>query len=183
MQRWVLVILSSLLLLLAGCGPAQTDSVREVEAAPLPTAEAAPPLDNCPITRPPDPPFYAPAPYSAEAPWPGMVWYGSEALWTVIPTDGIWTGLPRNPTGYTQKIVWWREGYDWRAEPQPALTMRAERLDEPAPPVEVSDASNAFAEDMGSAIMTGIGFPTLGCWKITGHYRQASLSFVVWLAP
>lgn len=181
MQRWTLFIILSLLL--AGCGAAETSSRPAAQAAALPTPEAAGPPASCPVTRPPEPPFLAPEPYAAEAPWPGMVWYGSAALWTVIPTDGVWAGLPDNPTGYTQKIVWWREGYDWQSEPQPALTMRAERLDEPAPPVEVSHASNAFAEDMGSAIMTGIDFPTLGCWQISGTYRKTSLSFVVWLAP
>jgi len=28
-----------------------------------------------------------------------------------------------------------------------------------------------------------VDLPTLGCWKITGKYSDAELSFVVWVAP
>jgi hypothetical protein len=33
------------------------------------------------------------------------------------------------------------------------------------------------------AMMTGVDFPSLGCWKITGKYKKSELSFVVWVAP
>jgi hypothetical protein len=32
-------------------------------------------------------------------------------------------------------------------------------------------------------MLVGIDLPTLGCWKITGKYADAELSFVVWVAP
>jgi len=113
----------------------------------------------------------------------GEFWYGSNSLWTEVRQNGIWEALPHNPEGYTQKVFWWRNGYVWTDEPEPALTMTAERLDAKVPIVSASKATNAHASDIGSAMLVGIDLPSLGCWKITGKYRDAELSFVVWVAP
>jgi hypothetical protein len=56
-------------------------------------------------------------------------------------------------------------------------------LDAEAPPLSVSRATNAFAEDIQSAMLVGVDFPALGCWEITGRYADAQLRFVVWVAP
>jgi hypothetical protein len=29
--------------------------------------------------------------------------------------------------------------------------------------------------------MTGINFPTTGCWEITGRYESDEVTFVVWV--
>ena len=97
--------------------------------------------------------------------------------------NGTWEALPHNPEGYTQKVFWWREGYSVGEEPEPALTVTAERLDGKVPSIQGSKATNASASDIGSAMLVGVDLPTLGCWKITGKYRDAELSFVVWAAP
>jgi hypothetical protein len=140
------------------------------------------PPDTCLVTPPPGPPFTPPPPYSPQAP-AGYAWYGTQSLWTAIPDTGVWYGLPQHPGGYTQKLAWWRKGYDWRAEPQPKLTVSGRRLDAPAPPFKFSDATNAFAEDIGSAMLIGVDIPTLGCWEVTGQYVGRELSYVVWVAP
>jgi hypothetical protein len=31
-------------------------------------------------------------------------------------------------------------------------------------------------------MVAGIFIPTLGCWRITGHYRGEELSYVVWVS-
>lgn len=145
-------------------------------------------LDACPVTRPPDPRFTPPSPYS-KYPSAGEFWYGTPSLWTAVPGDGVWYALPHNPEGYTQKVFWWREGYSWTDEPEPQLTVTGRRLDagEPsvreAQPLNVSKATNAFASDIGSAMLVGVDFPTLGCWEITGSYADADLSFVIEVAP
>ena len=195
-----ILILASLL---AGCAPsanAQSEEVKAVDwsnaPAGLPDRVASNPADSaksetlsidapadCPITLPQDPPFTAPAPYSPNAPFAGEFWYGSNSLWTAVPQNGVWAGLPHNPEVYTQKVFWWREGYIWTEEPEPALTVTGERLDATAPPLNVSKATNAYAGDIGSAMLVGVDFPTLGCWKITGQYEKTELSFVVWVAP
>ena len=97
--------------------------------------------------------------------------------------NGIWEALPHNPQGYTQKVFWWREGYVWNDEPEPALIVSGERLDAASPPLMASKATNAYAGDIGSAMLVGVDLPTLGCWKITGKYSDSQLSFVVWVAP
>jgi hypothetical protein len=133
------------------------------EPLPTPTSQAPDrasfqvpddPPDTCLVTPPPGPPFTPPPPYS-----------------------------PQAPAGYTQKLAWWRKGYDWRAEPQPKLTVSGRRLDAPAPPFKFSDATNAFAEDIGSTMLIGVAIPTLGCWEVTGQYVGRELSYVVWVAP
>jgi hypothetical protein len=157
-----------------------------VKPEPTPTAQteivSSTPPETCPITLPQDPPFVPPAPYS-DLGFEGEFWYGSPALWTAIRHNGTWEALPHNPEGYTQKVFWWRDGYVWNEEPEPELIVTGERLDAMAPPLKSSKATNAYASDIGSAMLTGVDLPTVGCWKITGKYKDAELSFVVWVAP
>jgi len=141
------------------------------------------PPKTCPVTRPQAPQFTPPAPYPRYAPSPDSFWYGTDTLWTAVPKTGVWSGLPDNPGGYTQKVFWWREGYSWTEEPEPHLVLMGRRLDATAPPLNASRATNAFAEDIQSAMLVGVGFPTLGCWELTGRYAGAELSIVVWVAP
>ncbi len=141
------------------------------------------PPDTCPVTQPPDPPFTPPQPYSARVPWGSEFLYGTNSLWTALPRDGVWFWLPHNPEGYTQKVWWWRKVYSWTKEPEPDLTATGRRLDADAPPLRASKATNAYADDIGSTMLVGVGIPTLGCWEITGQYADARLSFVVWVAP
>lgn len=148
-----------------------------------PTAFPALPPATCAVTQLPAPPFIPPAPYPPTSPGTRYVWYGTESLWTTIPKNGVWDGLPHNPEGYTQKILWWRKGYVWTEEPQPALTVTGRRLDAAASALNVARATNAYAEDIKSAMLVGVDFPTLGCWEITGTYADQQLSFVVWVAP
>jgi hypothetical protein len=155
--------------------------------APTATPEdlAAIPPASCPVTRPPEPPFSAPPPYPPAPPpvYAGQFWYGTEELWTLLRADGLWQRLPRHNGAYGQKVFWWRQGYDWRVEPEPALTVTGRRLDAPAPPFASSGATNGFRDDIGSFMLVGVGIPTAGCWEITGRTAGAELSFVVWVAP
>jgi len=185
-----------MLVLLAGCASANTS--RSIEDYRMPTdvptteeltatvqarIDASTPPKDCPITTPGKATFQAPKPYSTDAPWEGIFWYGTEGLWTALHTNGVWDGLPHNPTGYTQKIMWWSESYVLKDELQPALTVTGRRLDAEAHPLITYGATNAYAEDIGDAMLTGVDFPTLGCWEITGRYRKSELKFVVWIAP
>lgn len=187
-----------LLSLLTGC--AYTANAREVGAteADSPSAnlveESNPSIPakhetasedvptDCPVTISPIPSFVPPPPYSSLG-FEGNFWFGTESLWTALPADGVLSDLPKNPQGYTQKIFWWRDGYIWNEETEPQLTVSGERLDSKAPPLITSKATNAYAEDIGSAMLVGVDFPTPGCWKITGQYGKAELTFVVWVMP
>ena len=176
MKRTSVVISTAVfILLMVGCvnGSSAPDTVESVQTA----------LPNCPVTVPQAPAFTPPPPYDSLNSFTDHFWYGSNSLWTILPENGAWDSLPHNPTGYTQKILWWREGYVWDQEPEPSLSVTGERLDESAPPMITYKATNAFASDIGSAMLVGVDFPTLGCWKITGQYNNVELSFVVWVAP
>lgn len=136
---------------------------------------------SCPVTQPPDPPYTPPPSYSS--PEEGAFWYGSDALWTMLPLDGTWRGLPFSDNGYTQKTFWWQQGYDWQADPQPDLTVTGKRLDASAPPLLASGATNGYNPDLGSFMLVGVDIPTDGCWEITGQAGDQSLSFIVWVEP
>ena len=185
--------------LLAGCAPkalVQPAEVRALEnptsteltqeSTPIPstTVEVVPhdPPPSCPVTTPQDPAFVPPSPYDSLG-FEGEFWYGSDSLWTAVRYNGVWEALPHNPNGYTQKVFWWRDGYVWTEEPEPELIVTGERLDAPAPALMGSKGTNAYASDIGSAMLVGVDLPTLGCWKLTGKYGDAELSFVVWVAP
>ena len=184
--------------LLVGCANPQPQEVKALEEYRMPTDIPAPveltqtveaevaskiPPADCPVTTTTILSFEAPEPYSSVAPWDGIFWFGSEDLWTALPTDGVWAGLPLNPDGYTQKIMWWSSLYDLPNEPEPALVVKGRRLDADAPSLRFYGATNAFAKDIGDAMLTGVEFPTLGCWEVTGQYKKTGLTFVVWLAP
>lgn len=163
-----LITLLCLVFLLTGC----TMIARPVE---LGTNN---PTDDCPVTQQPDLRFIPPRP-NREYPAIDEFWFGTNALWTALPENGVWSNLPKNPDGYVQKVFWWREGYSWTEEPEPNLSVTGRRLDATAPPLLVSRPTNAFAEDIQSAMLVGVGFPTVGCWEITGVYADAELTFVV----
>ena len=79
------------------------------------------PAETCPVTKLPSGPFVPPSPYQVEL-GAGQFWFGTKKLWTNLPIEGTWEGL-------RQKIFWWRDGYDWRAENPPQLTIAGRRLD------------------------------------------------------
>jgi hypothetical protein len=189
-KPYIFLSISILVSFLTGCAGNVAAQANEVAptSAPVkvePTAVAEvvsknPPA-SCPVTVPQDPAFTPPAPYDTLG-FKGYFWFGSNSLWTSLPQDGVWFGLPNNPEGYTQKVFWWREGYVWNEEREPNLVVTGERLDTSAPPLAGSKATNAYAGDIGSAMLVGVDFPTPGCWKITGRYNdEAELSFVVWV--
>jgi hypothetical protein len=68
---------------------------------------------DCPVTAPPNPPFVAPAPHQPIPDAPDF-WYGTEDFWTILRA-GAWRALPHNAHGYRQKLFFWSQGYDWRA--------------------------------------------------------------------
>jgi len=137
--------------------------------------------ESCPVTKPPTPAFVPPSPYPNET-TPGSLWFGTNKLWILLRTDGTWQGLPQWPDGtFRQKLFWWHEGYDLRETLHPPLKVTGKRLGSPAPPLQ-SGVSHGWTNDESHPFITnGINLPALGCWKITGRYADAELSFVVWV--
>ncbi len=146
------------------------------------TLESTPPA--CPVTRRPARPFVPPSPYPA-TPGPNSFWFGTEKLWTALPADGAWNGLPHytpEMPEYRQKLFWWREDYHWLSEPNPPLLIRGRRLNGLAV-FTTTCASNGFHGDWQSFMVAGIDIPTLGCWEITGEYKGDKLTYVIWVGP
>lgn len=170
-------------LAVAAAEDAQAEGPTTASEAAVEAELPAQPPDSCPVTTAPETPFVPPAPWPATAPYAGHFWYGSAGLWTMLLDDGVWDGLAESESGYGQKVVWWADGYYWKSEPEPALTATARRLDGEAGAVRVLPATNAYHADVESFMITGMDFPTPGCWEVTGQYRDATLSYVVWIAP
>ena len=106
--------------------------------------------------------FVPPSSYESNA-GAGTLWFGTDRLWTNLPANGTWRGLGH----YTP-------------EPQPNLKVTGRRLDAQAAPLMADRVNNVASEP--AALVVGINFPTLGCWEITGRYRDDTLTFVVWVA-
>jgi hypothetical protein len=134
--------------------------------------------DTCPVTAPSQGTSSLPATIVYE----GRFWFGTSALWTNLPTDGIWRGLPQEGDGYVQKTVFWREGYVAIDEPNPELIVSGRQLDAPSKTFSFSDATHGW-DETGDFMLMGISIPTEGCWEITAEYQEVQLTYVVEIVP
>ncbi|MDH5607256.1 MAG: hypothetical protein OEY93_10235 [Anaerolineae bacterium] len=109
--------------------------------------------------------------------YPSHFWYGTEALWTILPNDGIWR-LSFGEEGFGQKTFWWGEELSREEEPSPDLRVLAKKINGNEI-IEGEKVTYGYHEKLRSFILVGLDFPTAGCWEITGRYREDSLSFVI----
>jgi hypothetical protein len=150
---------------------------------PQTTATPAAASQGCDVTIP-DPPFIAPPPNPASPGTTGKVWYGSKDLWALLDSEGeVWdrTGWRPGSSAFSQKTFW--DSVNWPGvpgEPEPAITVSGTRLDGPGR-FTSGPATNAGNSELGDMMLVGIEIPSPGCWKITGRYRGAELSYVVWI--
>lgn len=141
---------------------------------------------KCPVTIPPQPGFVASEPekvtysehFPAPDPWPreypheGMVWYGSEELWTALAIDGDHS--PR-------KSVWWSDNFPGGVvEGEPEVWVTWTRLDTAEPTVidNGGKATNAFTPEEGWFMIAGGDPQEPGCWEVEATYKDAALSYV-----
>src|SRR5215469_1000129 len=151
-------------------------------ASKLLTSSLAAEQKRCPVTRPSDPPFVPPQPYSPTAGRDEFL-YGGPALWTVVYSNWhIHSG---------GKLPFFRQGFVWTTNVRPRLTVVARRLNGEGPLVWSDLPGSGFMEGKGSAgmfMVTGIDIPSSGCWEIGAQYIDESrdiqtLSYVVWVEP
>jgi hypothetical protein len=112
--------------------------------------------ERCAVTNPLEHPFVPPRPYLASS---GVNWFGTDRLWTFLPSDGIW--------GQGEKTFWFREEwgrYQGSDQRIPAIdttkfTVTARRLDGPAPllksvkreaPTEKRTGRHSWSEELTS---------------------------------
>jgi hypothetical protein len=139
----------------------------------------------CPVTLPPQPGFLATEPegltysehfratgWPREYPHEGMVWYGSEELWTALAIDG---------DHGERKSVWWSVNFPGGVvEEQPDVSVTWTRLDTEKPVVidNGGEATNAFTAQDGWFMIAGIDPNQPGCWHVEATYKGATLSYV-----
>ncbi|HEX5502145.1 MAG TPA: hypothetical protein VFW96_05955 [Thermomicrobiales bacterium] len=94
----------------------------------------------------------------------GQFWYGDDALWVVLPADGVL---------WSTKFGWWRTAHG-------QLSITGRRLDGPAPPLDAEIPSGYG--DAGFQV-SGLEFPTPGCWAVAGSVAGRELRFVARVYP
>jgi|ERR1700722_20355319 len=139
--------------------------------------------ESCPVTKHADQPFVPPAPYPRK-PSRDQFWFGTDRLWTALPESGAWIGLghytPSDPS-FRQKLAFWRQGFVALAKTQAKLTVSGRRIDSAAQPLQTDGPGTPSWRGDDQFLMTGINFPTAGCWEITGRYENDEMTFVVWV--
>ena len=105
--------------------------------------------------------------------------YGNDALWTslwiwgngvvLVPPDAV------GASGWMGDLKW-----AWYRFIPGNLTIDGRRLDAPAPPMR-ANISDGYGDSGFEA--TGLIFPSGGCWEVTGHVGDRSLTFVILVVP
>ena len=124
-------------------------------------------------------------------PWPqSATWYGSEGLAVMLTPDGT-LSTTKPGASLAVKYFWYSgslasggdlEAYQPGSESE--FVGKVERLDEGPNDAVMSSPTNAGGDSLGAwTILTGIDFPSPGCWKVTGNFRGQTLSFVVETVP
>lgn len=146
----------------------------------LPGKEETPIPDSCPVTRGTAQARYTPPPPArALDPDSPRFWYGTDALYTNLASDGRWRGI-KSKSGSRDKSVWFRKDAQWLDEVPYQLRVTFRPLGEAGPMFTVPRVTNAI---MGKevAMMLMLEFPTPGCWEVTANYKDAHTSFVTWV--
>jgi hypothetical protein len=104
---------------------------------------------------------------------PASINHGNGALWVTLWPEGrvvILSDMVRSDGVLSMKFPWWRE-----PGVQGSLTIAGRRLDAPAPPL-AANIPDGYGDTGFQA--TGLLFPTIGCWEVTGRVGDARLTFV-----
>jgi hypothetical protein len=94
--------------------------------------------------------------------------HGNGSLWVSISGENVVVGDPEASGAVTAKFPWWR-GVSG------ALRIEGRRLDRAAPPLSANIPDGYGATGFQAS---GVSFPTVGCWEVTGRAGSASLTFV-----
>jgi hypothetical protein len=152
-------------------------------AGPTPGVAAAgkqaPIPESCPVTRStPETRFTPPPPHTAHAPEDATFWYGSDALYVALQSDGRWTGIT-SATGTRNKSFWYRKDPEWLEEFPYQFKATAKRIDVDGPMLTFPRVNNAIMGDE-VAMLFMLELPH-GCWQVTGNYKSDALSWVTWV--
>jgi hypothetical protein len=142
------------------------------DETPIPT--------DCPVTRStPETRFTPPPPSQPAEATAAMFWYGSDALYTSLYSDGRWRGIT-SKAGTRNKSFWYRKDATWLEEHPYQLVVTAKQLDADGPVLTVPRVTNAImGEEVAMLLM--LELPKRGCWQVTANYKSDYLSFVTWV--
>ena len=156
-RQWTILVLCLLVPLAT-----LTAAVAQEPSTPAPSASPA----ACPVSQPNG---------NGPAGWGGNGGYGNDALWTNVWMWGEGP-VPVQPDpehpGRTHGPGKWA----WYRYVPGDLTIEGRRLDGEAPPLE---AHIPIGYGPAGFQVSGLDFPTPGCWEVTGRVGDASLTFVV----
>ena len=112
---------------------------------------------------------------------PGLGWYGDENLAALIPIDGIWQGMGAN-YNFRNKFFWWEKNNSLNPDNQSRIEITAINLINNSEMVEPVYAVNIYSNETMSdwgGMLTAIEFPSSGCWKIVGRFKEHEIQFTV----
>ena len=139
---------------------------------------------SCPLTLPSSVPF-TPSGEHVYAADEDQFWLGTDKLYINLPKSGAqWVWFPHTPHPTTPeinaKIFWGSVDFDYHKKEDYSLKVTGRRLDGDTLPFEADRVTNALGEPR-AAMLTGVYIPAPGCWEITGDYKGAKLSYIVWV--
>ena len=153
----------------AGAGPSR-GAPGTAPAGPMrqpvsdPSRSPGPVPAGCPVTVP----RQARQPADASD---GLRWYGNAAVWVLLSVSGVLGTDPQQRRPWYSKVPW------WRTVPG-VLTIRAG---------PVGGLAAGFHADVPSGYdptgfqPSGLYWPRLGCWQVTGTIAGQALTFTVWV--
>jgi len=101
---------------------------------------------------------------------PDSFLYGNDALVALLPRDGtLRASDPARGLAGGIKFPWWRVAHG-------DLSIATRRLDAPATPLR-ADVPGGYG-DVGFQV-SGLNFPSTGCWEVTGAVGRTKWTFVV----
>ena len=115
----------------------------------------------CPVVKAPVPAFIPPAPFKPNK-VDGNFFYGGPGLWALVTPH--WDKFRAN------KLVYFRQGFDATAEPEPRMVVVARRLDAQAPLIWADRVGSVHMGPEGDFMNTAIPGLVPGCWEITARY-------------
>jgi hypothetical protein len=106
---------------------------------------------------------------------PSPSFHGNGNIWTQLRAEGK-VVFVASPQGDAQADGTLLLDWPWWHDPAGKLTIEGRRLDAPAAPLHAEIPPRV---DVSSFEMSVLTFPTPGCWEVTAHEGQTSLTIVV----
>ena len=170
MRKPITYLTLALTMVLASCGG---DGDGDGEENPGTAARPSNIPADCPVTIP-DGSYTPPAEYPANPQGRDVAWFGSDELWTALPTDGDYA---------RRKSLWWSVNFEGGAtERKPEIGVVWNRLDEEQEPISSGPPGTQASTPADGDYMIGGTDPIEpGCWEVTATYKGASLTYVYYL--